>query len=158
MNSANCCFCKRLIFTRYIYKMEIIYALDEIGDAAKKILLQCGDYKIFTFTGDLGAGKTTFIKAMCRQLGVLEPVTSPTYSIIQEYRTQNQQLIYHMDFYRINSLQEAIEAGAEESISSGELCMIEWPDKIVQLLPHDLVKLDIIFVKEYRRKMVVQLP
>ncbi len=138
--------------------MEIIYTLDKIGDAAKKVLSIGGDNKIFTFTGDLGAGKTTFIKAICRQLGVSEPVTSPTYSIIQEYRTEDQLIIYHMDFYRVNSLQEAIEAGAGESISSGEFCMIEWPEKIDQLLPHNLVRLDIIFLKEHQRKMVVQLP
>lgn len=138
--------------------MEIIYTLDKIEDAAKKILTYCRHYKIFTFTGELGAGKTTFIKAMCSQLGVSEPVTSPTYSLIQEYRTGDELVIYHVDFYRINSLQEAIEAGVEEIISSGAFCMIEWPDKIIQLLPDNVVRLDIVFLKERQRKMVVQLP
>ncbi len=138
--------------------MEIIYTLDKIQDAAKNILTYCNGYKIFTFTGDLGAGKTTFIKAMCSQLGVLETVTSPTYSLIQEYRTEDELIIYHMDFYRINSPQEAMEAGAEEIISSGAFCMIEWPDKVNRLLPDNVAKLNIIFLKEQQRKMVVQLP
>lgn len=138
--------------------MEIIYTLGEIQDAAKDILTHCNGYKIFTFTGELGAGKTTFIKAMCSQLGVLEHVTSPTYSLIQEYKTEDELTIYHMDFYRINSLHEAIEAGVEEIISSGAFCMIEWPDKINRLLPDKVAKLGIIFLKEQQRKMVVQLP
>ena len=138
--------------------MEIIYALDEIENAAKKILTHCNEYKIFTFTGDLGAGKTTFIKAMCSELGILETVTSPTYSLIQEYRTTDNLIIYHMDFYRIDSLQEAIEAGVEEIISSGAFCMIEWPDKIRPILPDKIAKLNIVYLKEQQRKMVVQLP
>ncbi|MDQ6761633.1 MAG: tRNA (adenosine(37)-N6)-threonylcarbamoyltransferase complex ATPase subunit type 1 TsaE [Bacteroidota bacterium] len=138
--------------------MEIFYTLSEIEDAAKKVLSYCAANKIYTFNGELGAGKTTFIKAICRQLGVSESITSPTYSIIQEYRTGQDLKIYHMDFYRINSLHEAVEAGAEEIFASGDFCMIEWPNKIIQLLPEDVVEVNLTILKEQQRKMVVQLP
>ncbi len=138
--------------------MEIFYTLEDIESAANKVLSFSATNKVFTFTGELGAGKTTLIKAICRHLGVSEPVTSPTYSIIHEYRAADGIKIYHMDLYRINSLQEAIEAGAGENIASGEFCFIEWPDKIESLLSQNVVALNITITGEHQRKMVAQLP
>ncbi|MEO6639057.1 MAG: tRNA (adenosine(37)-N6)-threonylcarbamoyltransferase complex ATPase subunit type 1 TsaE [Ginsengibacter sp.] len=138
--------------------MEISYTLSGIEDAAIKVLSLSPDIKIFTFTGELGAGKTTFIKEMCRQLGVSEPVTSPTYSIIQEYETVDRSRIFHMDFYRVNGLQEAIDTGAAEIIATGDFCLVEWPDKIEELLPENIIALNIAISGPEERKMVVQLP
>lgn len=138
--------------------MEIFFTLKEIDYAASKVLSFSVTNKVFTFSGELGAGKTTLIKAICRLLGVSEPVTSPTYSLIHEYKTADGIKIYHMDLYRINSLQEALEAGTGENIASGEFCFIEWPGKIEPLLPQNVVALNITITGEHQRKMVSQLP
>ena len=138
--------------------MEIVFKLDEIDQAAKKFVIYSSGYKIFIFTGDLGTGKTTFIDAVCKEIGVSEAVTSPTYSLIQEYEAPGKKIIYHMDFYSLNSLEEAINAGVEECIFSGEFCMIEWPSKIANMLPDDTVKSEIFILNENQRKLVVQLP
>lgn len=151
-------FFKHLFLHGIFNYMEIFYILEDIENAANKVLSFSPANKVFTFTGELGAGKTTLIKAICRELGVSEPVTSPTYSIIHEYRTADGIKIYHMDLYRINSLQEAIEAGAGENIASGEFCFIEWPGKIELLLPDNIFALNITIEGEHQRKMVVQLP
>lgn len=138
--------------------MEIIFKLNEIDSIAKKFLDYSLGYKIFTFTGDLGAGKTTFIAAVCEQKGVSDAVTSPTYSLIHEYETTDKEIIYHMDFYRLNNIEEAIDAGVEECIFSGEICMIEWPSKIKNILPEEIVKSEIFLLNNNRRKLVVELP
>ncbi|MEO6220000.1 MAG: tRNA (adenosine(37)-N6)-threonylcarbamoyltransferase complex ATPase subunit type 1 TsaE [Ginsengibacter sp.] len=138
--------------------MDIVFRLAEIASAAEKFLAYSLGYKIFTFNGELGAGKTTLINAVCKAMSLSERVTSPTYSLVQEYETKDKQTIYHMDFYRLNSLEEAIDAGVEEYISSGEYCMIEWPSKIEQLLPDEIVKSGIFILNDNRRKLVVQLP
>ncbi|MEO8567536.1 MAG: tRNA (adenosine(37)-N6)-threonylcarbamoyltransferase complex ATPase subunit type 1 TsaE [Ginsengibacter sp.] len=138
--------------------MEIIFKLDEIDSIVKKFLGYSLGYKIFTFTGDLGAGKTTFIDAVCKQKGVIDAVTSPTYSLIHEYETIDKEIIYHMDFYRLNNIEEAIDAGVEECIFSGEICMIEWPSKIENILPEKIVKSEIFLLNNNQRKLVVELP
>ncbi len=91
-------------------------------------------------------------------MGVADNVTSPTYSLIHEYETKDKEIIYHMDFYRVSSIEEAIDAGAEECIFSGEFCMIEWPSKIANILPDEIVKSEIFILNENQRKMVVELP
>lgn len=138
--------------------MEIVFKLDEIDTVAKKFLSYSLGYKIFTFTGGLGAGKTTFIDAVCKEIGVAEAVTSPTYSLIHEYETKVNEIIYHMDFYRLTSLEEAIDAGVEECIFSGEFCMIEWPSRIANILPDEIIKSEIFILNETQRKLVVELP
>lgn len=100
---------------------------------AKDILLKCSGSGIFTFTGNLGAGKTTLIREMCRQLGYKGDVTSPTFSLINEYIYGND-LIYHMDLYRLKSIEEAFDIGIEEYLYSGEYCFIEWPEIIEPLI------------------------
>jgi tRNA threonylcarbamoyladenosine biosynthesis protein TsaE len=105
----------------------------------------------------LGAGKTTLINAICKELGVKERVTSPTYSIIQKYHFNNH-VIYHMDFYRIKSIEEAIDAGIEECLLTEDLCLVEWPDKAILLFPVETVYASLQMVSNNIRKLVVQLP
>ena len=114
-----------------------------LRDAARLLLDAFGSRRVFAFYGSMGAGKTTFIKAICRELGSLDNVTSPTFAIINEYTTSSDLLIYHFDFYRIKNLQEAYDLGYEDYFYSGHYCFIEWPEKIEELLPAEIVKVDI---------------
>lgn len=114
--------------------MNIKYSLDEVDDAAKKILNHC-KYKSILFYGDMGAGKTTLIQAIVRNLGSLDKVSSPTFSIVNEYIDQNQNPIYHFDFYRINNENELNQLGLEEYFSEDHWLLIEWPEKINNNLP-----------------------
>ncbi len=138
--------------------MEIDFTLNRIDEAAKQFLNYSSGNRIFTFSGDLGAGKTTFIDSVCKEMGVIEKVTSPTYSIIHEYLARDKKIIYHMDFYRLRNTQEAIDAGVEDCILSDEFCMIEWPSRAADILPEDIVKSEIFTLSETRRKLVVELP
>jgi len=117
--------------------------LSELSGAAKALLNFAGDQQIFIFEGEMGAGKTTFIKALCEELGVQENVSSPTFSIVNEYITAADQIIYHFDFYRIKNLQEAYDIGYEEYFYSGHRCLIEWPERIAEILPEHYVKIEI---------------
>lgn len=118
--------------------------LDEIRNAAKDFIALMDDRTVFAFRGTMGAGKTTFIKAICEELGVEDVINSPTFAIINEYRSeQTGELIYHFDFYRINKLSEAEEIGTSDYFYSGALCFIEWPEKIEELLPGDVVEVTI---------------
>ena len=114
--------------------------LASIKDAAEKFTQQLNNRSVFAFKGKMGAGKTTFIKAVCEVLGVTETVNSPSFAIINEYVSDTTgETIYHFDFYRINSVQEAINIGATDYFNSGSLCFIEWPEKIEPLLPEDTI-------------------
>ena len=113
-----------------------------LGAAAQQFIEAMGERKVFAFYGKMGAGKTTFIKAICEALGVEDVVTSPTFAIINEYGT-SQGSIYHFDFYRIKNLREAYDIGCEEYFYSGFPCFIEWPELIEGLLPEDTVKVNI---------------
>jgi tRNA threonylcarbamoyladenosine biosynthesis protein TsaE len=122
-----------------------IESLDKIGEAAKKFVENMDDRTVFAFRGNMGAGKTTFIKAICEELGVEDTINSPTFAIVNEYRSEdNGELIYHFDFYRINKISEAEDLGAEDYFYSGALCFIEWPEKIEELLPGDVVNVEIV--------------
>lgn len=116
-----------------------IKSLDNITDAASEFIKQMGDNTVFAFHGEMGAGKTTFIKAICEKLGVDDVINSPTFAIVNEYRSNSGELIYHFDFYRINKEEEAFDFGYEDYFFSGSLCFIEWPERIESLLPHDTV-------------------
>lgn len=121
--------------------MEIkINTLEDINAAAQEFAKAIGDRTVFAFYGKMGAGKTTFIKAVCQALGVEDVVTSPTFAIVNEYRTETAELIYHFDFYRIKKLEEVYDMGYEDYFDSGTLCFIEWPELIEELLPADAVK------------------
>lgn len=125
--------------------MEIkIENLDGIRDAARRFIETMGEHTIIAFYGKMGAGKTTFIKALCEELGVEDPVTSPTFALVNEYRSATTaELIYHFDFYRIKKLEEVYDLGYEDYFYSGALCLIEWPELVEDLLPGDAVRVRI---------------
>lgn len=134
----------RKISLRNRQKMYIeINDISEIPQAARQFLSEMGDSKVFAFYGTMGAGKTTFIKAVCEEMGVRETVTSPTFAIINEYHTDKGDTVYHFDFYRINKLEEVFDFGYEDYFYSGNLCFIEWPELIEPLLPPNAVKIAI---------------
>ena len=122
--------------------MEIkIEKLDNIREAAKQFIANIGDSTVFAFYGNMGAGKTTFVKAVCEELGVDDVITSPTFSIVNEYRSeQTGELIYHLDFYRVKKIEEVYDMGFEDYFYSGALCFIEWPELCEEVLPDDTVK------------------
>jgi tRNA threonylcarbamoyladenosine biosynthesis protein TsaE len=120
-----------------------IKSLDTIQETAEQFIELIGESRIFAFNGNMGAGKTTFIKAICEELGVKENVNSPTFAIVNEYETLDEKIIYHFDCYRINKIQEALDLGAEEYLYSGNLCFIEWAENIASLLPDSMVNVNI---------------
>ena len=118
--------------------------LDNIREAAKQFIANIGDSTVFAFYGNMGAGKTTFVKAVCEELGVDDVITSPTFSIVNEYRSeQTGELIYHFDFYRVKKIEEVYDMGFEDYFYSGALCFIEWPELCEEVLPDDTVKVSI---------------
>ncbi len=124
--------------------MEIkINSLDTIHEAAKEFIKGMGDGKVFAFYGKMGAGKTTFIKALCEVLGVKDVITSPTFAIINEYTDGNDNPIYHFDFYRIKKLEEVYDMGYEDYFYSGNLCLLEWPELVEDVLPENVIKVTI---------------
>ena len=125
--------------------MEIkIEKLDNIREAAKQFIANIGNSTVFAFYGNMGAGKTTFVKAVCEELGVDDVITSPTFSIVNEYRSeQTGELIYHFDFYRVKKIEEVYDMGFEDYFYSGALCFIEWPELCEEVLPDDTVKVSI---------------
>ena len=110
---------------------------------AREFLRQTEGVRIYAFYGSMGAGKTTFISAICRVLGVGDEVASPTFTIVNEYRAADGQVVYHFDFYRIERLQEVLDIGYEEYIDSDGICLMEWPEKIEDILPEDTLKVHI---------------
>lgn len=119
-----------------------IPSLDKIADAAREFVEQIGDKRVFAFYGGMGAGKTTFIKAVCEQLGVKDAVTSPTFAIVNEYASDFGP-VYHFDFYRIKNLGEVMDLGFEDYAYSGNICLMEWPELIEDLLPDNTVNVHI---------------
>ena len=123
--------------------------IDNIREAAREFIGHIGEHRVFAFYGEMGAGKTTFIKAICEELGVEDVITSPTFAIINEYSinvqrsTLNVQRIFHFDFYRIKKLEEVYDMGYEDYFYSGALCFIEWPELIEEVLPDDAVRVKI---------------
>lgn len=121
---------------------NIDYALDQIEGLAAKLLAELEGKNVWLFHGEMGAGKTTLISALCKALGVEDEVSSPTYALIHEYKTP-QSSIFHIDAYRIKDEMEAFDAGIDEVLESGKLVFVEWPEKIPSLLPEDAVALNI---------------
>ena len=130
-----------------------INGLQDLKEAAHQLLNFAGEEKIFIFEGSMGAGKTTFIKEICLALNVADLVSSPTFSIVNEYITASKETVYHFDFYRIKDLQEAYDIGYEEYFYSGQVCLIEWPERIAPLLPDSYIKVKIDLIDEESREM-----
>lgn len=125
--------------------------IDFLPEFAKEILSKRAETNVIAFYGDLGAGKTTLVKEICKQLGVEDEVKSPTFSIVNEYQTSNGEAIYHFDFYRIKSIEEALDIGIEEYFDSGSLLIMEWPENIEGLLPSPYLKIKIEYSGEDKR-------
>ena len=135
----------------------LLNKLSDIDAVAQKFVDNMGNRNIFAFYGEMGAGKTTFIKALCKILGVAETITSPTFSIINEYRSDTTaELIYHFDLYRLESLEEAFDIGVEDYFDSGALCFLEWPERIADILPNDTVKVSIIVNDDDTRTITIE--
>ena len=113
--------------------------LNHIHEAARTFIDHIGNDTIFAFHGHMGAGKTTFIKAVCEELGVQDVINSPTFAIVNEYLAGNGDTIYHFDCYRINKIVEALDMGCQDYFDSGNLCLIEWPENIADILPDEAV-------------------
>ena len=138
--------------------MEIkIQSLEHIHEAAREFIAAMGDNTVFALYGKMGAGKTTFIKALCEELGVEDVVTSPTFAVINEYRSDIAgELIYHFDFYRIKKLEEVYDMGYEDYFYSGALCFIEWPELVEELLPGNTIKVTIEELEDGSRKLTME--
>jgi len=132
-----------------------IQSMKSIHETAQNFIAEIGEKKIFAFNGKMGAGKTTFIKAICEAMGVKEIINSPTFSIVNEYETDSGKIIYHFDCYRINNIQEALDLGAEEYLYSGNLCFIEWSENIAPLLPHSMVNVNIEELENGKRTVTI---
>lgn len=135
--------------------MEITFSLAEIDMAAESVLAQ-NIKKTILFHGSMGAGKTTFIKAMARKLGVKDMTSSPTFSLVNEYETEDGDILYHFDLYRINSEEEGYDMGLDEYFYSGNVCLIEWPEKTPNLIPLDHTSITIKELPDGRRHLTVK--
>lgn len=126
--------------------MRLLYTIKEgkeLAEAASGLLKEFKNKRVFVFSGTLGSGKTTFIKYLCKRLEVKNGISSPTFSLVNEYECNDGSIVYHFDFYRIKDIQEAYDIGYEEYFYSGNYCFIEWPEKIDGLVPPDAVRLKI---------------
>lgn len=130
-------------------------SLSEIDIVANKFIKNMGSRNVYAFYGEMGVGKTTFIKAICKALGVVDTVTSPTFSIVNEYEKSDRQSIYHFDFYRIKNIEEAYDFGYEDYFYSGHLCFIEWPELVEPLLPASVVNVQIVIEDNEQRVILV---
>lgn len=129
----------------------IIRNISVIDQAVSELIREIGDRRIVAFYGEMGAGKTTVISEICRQMGVIEKVCSPSFSIVNVYKTEHDQRIHHFDFYRIRKIDEVYDFGYEEYFYGGDLCLIEWPDLIEELLPEETLRIEITAIDENTR-------
>jgi tRNA threonylcarbamoyladenosine biosynthesis protein TsaE len=134
------------------------FTLEKIHTVAKELWNQYKSYKVWAFDAAMGTGKTTFIHALCDVLGVKDAVGSPTFSIINQYQLADGYILYHLDLYRIKDEEEAIQAGIEDVLYSGEYCMVEWPEKIPALMPDDVLNVHLEAVNELKRRITITIP
>ena len=134
----------------------ISYKLQELDETVKQVFEKYKHYKVWLLNGDMGAGKTTFVNALCAYFEVNEPTSSPTFSIVNEYTSQKVGEIYHFDCYRIKDDFEALDIGVEDYLYSGNYCFIEWPEKIQNLLPDQCLEIEILVKDNYLRELVIR--
>lgn len=134
---------------------HLLHSPEGLNEAADWLLEQMGNERLLCLNGDLGAGKTTLIKAVCERIGVRDMVSSPTYAIINEYLTEGGQAVYHLDLYRIEKEEELLDIGTQEIIDSGDWCFIEWPEIASALIPHKCLHLHIVLEEDKRRKLTI---
>ena len=142
----------------YFCRMETVFELGDIGETATMLWKRFPEARVFAFHGEMGAGKTSLIHAMCDAKKVVDAVSSPTFSIINEYRfTENgtEHTIFHIDLYRLNSEEEATRAGVEDCLYSGHYCLVEWPEKAPSLFPEDTVHIRIEPVDDLKRRLKI---
>ncbi len=142
-------------FLQEIYSKlnKMLYKLNDLGEVALAIIKRAGDKKIWIFEGEMGAGKTTLIKSICEKMGVQGHIQSPTFSIVNEYISDAGQTIYHFDFYRLKNQTEALDFGVEEYLDSGNICLLEWAEKIESLLPENCFKIKISLTDDLTREI-----
>jgi tRNA threonylcarbamoyladenosine biosynthesis protein TsaE len=133
---------------------ELIFTKDGLPDVASQMAAELESHKIIALHGEMGAGKTTLVAALCKALGSEDLTGSPTFSIINQYQTKSGKTIYHMDWYRLKDEEEAMAAGVEDALYSGNICLVEWPDRAPDLLPDDTLHLQLLSIDEKTRKLV----
>ncbi len=131
-------------------------SLSDLDNVARKFLKLNDNKKVFAFFGDMGVGKTTFIKALCNEMGVVDIVNSPSFALVNEYQTNKEEIIYHFDFYRIKNIEEVYDFGYEDYFYSNNYCFIEWPEKIAEILPDDVVFVRLTEEKNGKRQIQFQ--
>lgn len=136
--------------------MECIYSLQQVEKAATILANIFKTHKIIAFKGEMGAGKTTLIIALCKFLGIKDTVSSPTFSIINEYTLPDNNILYHMDLYRLKSAEEAVGAGVEDALYSGAYCMVEWPQNALEILPSNTVTVEVFLTEDGNRCLKVK--
>lgn len=136
-------------------KSILVDSLSDLTQVAQQIIDHLSERPVVAFFGAMGAGKTTLIREIAEQMSVDDNVTSPTFAIVNQYQTQDRQTIYHFDFYRINRLEEAYDMGYEEYFYSGDVCLIEWPEKVAELLPDNTLKITIEIIDETSRRITI---
>ncbi len=138
--------------------MQFNFSLDTIYATAQQVWSVGKSHKVWAFHGEMGSGKTTFIHSLCQVLQVSSTISSPTYSIINEYYSPIAETIFHMDWYRLSGEEEALQAGVEDALYSNQLCLVEWPDRAARLLPPDTFHIFLEMVNEKNRIMRLQVP
>lgn len=138
--------------------IEKSFSLMELPQIAKDLLEETSGHKVFTFSGELGAGKTTLISKLCKQLNVADIVSSPTFTIVQEYKSGDNQSIFHMDLYRIKGDEDAVHSGLTDYISGDNFCFVEWPENAPHIFPPDTINISLEIIDTKHRKMIIQLP
>ncbi|MCG8323359.1 MAG: tRNA (adenosine(37)-N6)-threonylcarbamoyltransferase complex ATPase subunit type 1 TsaE [Cytophagales bacterium] len=129
---------------------------EDLPAVAERIIALAGTYKVWLFEGDMGTGKTTLIRALCKVFGIIDDVSSPTFALVNEYVDRQETYFYHFDFYRINNEEEAMDIGADEYFYSGNVCFIEWPEKIPALIPDEFLRIFISINSDNTRKIVLE--
>ena len=137
--------------------MELYFTLQTIAETAAQFITLAANNKVIALHGEMGAGKTTFVDALCLVLGVNDQVSSPTYTIINQYQTANKEIIYHLDLYRLQNEEEAIQAGAEDCLYTGSWCFVEWPENAPGIFPDNTLHITLSTVEINRRKLLINL-